>query len=201
MPRAARTVDTTKAVNIAGTTGVTINASSKPNAVATGRLTTLSTGKSRGATHQRGNSGKRYSGSGRKSSGRRKGSRGGGGGSLQCCYLLVGLFTYLFECCYDCCCKDTSTEDYNNNQNNIIVNPMVNPNPMVSPVVNPNQGYVPVSQSIIPQQPIVVQPQNGMMQPMMQPMNEQPISNQNNFQPQPDIGFTNNQGVAQIYTN
>ena len=78
---------------------------------------------------------------------------------------------------------------------------MVNPNPMVSPVVNPNQGYVPVSQSFIPQQPIVVQPQNGMMQPMMQPMNEQPISNQNNFQPQPDIGFTNNQGVAQIYSN
>lgn len=201
MPRAARTVDTTKAVNIAGTTGVTINASPKPNAVATGRLTTFSTGKSRGATHQRGNSVKRYSGSGRKSSGRRKGSRGGGGGSLICCYLLVGLFTYLYECCYDCCCKDTTTEDYNNNQNNIIVNPMVNPNPMVSPVVNPNQGYVPVSQSIIPQQPIVVQPQNGMMQPMMQPMNEQPITNQNNFQPQPDIGFTNNQGVAQIYSN
>ena len=99
MPRAARTVDTTKAVNIAGTTGVTINASSKPNAVATGRLTTFSTGKSRGATHQRGNSVKRYSGSGRKSSGRRKGSRGGGGGSLICCYLLVGLFTYLYECC------------------------------------------------------------------------------------------------------
>ena len=99
MPRAARTVDTTKAVNIAGTTGVTINASPKPNAVATGRLTTFSTGKSRGATHQRGNSVKRYSGSGRKSSGRRKGSRGGGGGSLICCYLLVGLFTYLYECC------------------------------------------------------------------------------------------------------
>ncbi len=219
MPRAARTVDTTKAVNIAGTTGVTINASPKSNTVASGRLTTLSTGKSRGATHQRGNSAKRYSGSGRKSSGRkssgrRKGSGGDGGGSLQCCCLLVGLFTYLFECCYDCCCKDTSTEDYNNDQNNIIVNPMVNPNPMVSPVVNPNQGYVPVSQSIIPQQPIVVQPQNGMTQPMMQPMmqpmneqpmtqpiNEQPISNQNDFQPQPDIGFTNNQGVAQIYTN
>jgi hypothetical protein len=32
-------------------------------------------------------------------------------------------------------------------------------------------------------------------------MNEQPISNQNDFQPQSDIGFTNNQGVAQIYTN
>lgn len=207
MPRAARTVDTTKAVNIAGTTGVTINASPKPNAVATGRLTTFSTGKSRGATHQRGNSVKRYSGSGRKSSGRRKGSRGGGGGSLICCYLLVGLFTYLYECCYDCCCKDTTTEDYNNNQNNIIVNPMVNPNPMVSPVVNPNQENapldpnVPVSQPIIVEQPVMIQPQNEINQPMMQPMNEQPISNQNNFQPQPDIGFTNNQGVAQIYSN
>ena len=83
MPRAARTVDTTKAVNIAGTTGVTINASSKPNAVATGRLTTLSTGKSRGATHQRGNSVKRYSGSGRKGRSKSSGRKTSSGGSSR----------------------------------------------------------------------------------------------------------------------
>ena len=226
MPRAARTVDTTKAVNIAGTKGVTRHASSKPNAVATGRLTTLSTGKSRGATHQRGNSVKRYSGSGRKgrsqssgrktssggssrssssgSFGRRKGRRSRG--ASQCCCLLYLIFKLLFTKCYECC-KKCSTKDDDNNQNNVIVTPMVNPNPMVSPVVNPNQENapldpnVPVSEPIIVEQPVMIQPQNEINQPMMQPMNEQPISNQNNFQPQSDIGFTNNQGVAQIYTN
>ena len=223
MPRAARTVDTTKAVSISSSKGVTRHASSKPNAVASGRLTTLSTGKSRGATHQRGNSVKRYTGSGRKgrskssgrktsssrsssssSFGRRKGRRSRG--ASQCCSILYLLFKLLFTKCSECC-KKSSTEDDDNEENNVIVTPMDNPNPLVSPVVNPNQENapldpnVPVSEPIIVEQPVMIQPQNEINQPMMQPMNEQPISNQNNFQPQPDIGFTNNQGVAQIYTN
>ena len=205
MPRATRTVDTTKSVTVAGTTGVTINANSNPTGSVSAFHGTRSTGKSQTSSGKRVKS-VRKSGSisggrgGRRTVRRRSGGsrrrRGGGGGGGLCCFLIL-------SSCFYCCCEEEENEE----TTTVIVQQPVGTQPVAPIYVTGNQYVQPVQNGNQYVQPIqngnqYVQPIQNEFAPINQTTYIQPIPNNNvntaNEQ-NPNVGFTSNQGNNAVY--
>jgi len=197
MPRATRTVDTTKAVTITGTQGLTINAPQATGSTVAfsgarnkggksnflgGERTSLSKGG--GSMNILGRTGRRITSSEMDDS--------SCGSIIKLCVCCAAICA----CCY-CCCKDDEKEA----ENNVII---VQKQQAQNYPINYSQPVTygqPMMQPI--QQPMMQPIQQPMIQPMIQPI-QQPMTgyyNNYNMQQNMDFGLTNNQGIIQNTQN